>query len=249
MGIALSVFRLINPNKELLLKKEFNSKNQKTLEKWAVIKEIDVPDSKLTGIKYDEKNDRVTYKAKHYSDTIKHPVRVFIDDIDEQLTTNRPDIELYSTREFEKGYQQVYNFNVIIDFKTSEIFVFAKKDVAKSFMKRFKRSKRIDFDYFHFDLDKIDMVAELENVFGAWEDVSKGRLKTKAYFGTQVHKEIEVSKDRVTSYNVEFQFKNELIDLFISRDCRISTHSSKLTNEKLLEVYYLLKDKMFSKID
>ena len=113
-------------------------------------------------------------------------------------------------------------------------------------MSRFKKSGRIEFDYFQFNLDKIDMVAELENVFGAWEDVSKGRLKTKAYFGTQVHKEIEVSKDRVTSYNIEYQFENELVDLFVSRDCRISTHSSQLTNEKLLEIYYHLKDKMLS---
>lgn len=194
MGIALSVFKLINPNRELLLKKEFTSKQQKTLEKWTVLKEIDVPDSKLTGLDYDEKNDRVIYKARHYSETIRHPVKVFIGNVDEELSSVRPDIDVYSMKEFNKGYQQIFIFNVIIDFKTNEIFLFTKKDIANSFMSRFKKSKRIEYENLEFNLDKIDLLIELENVFGAWEDVSKGRLKTKAYFGTQVHKEIEVKR-------------------------------------------------------
>jgi hypothetical protein len=245
MGIALSVFKLVNPDRKLLLKKEFSSKHQKTLERWVVLKVIDVPDSKLKGIEYDEKNDRVKYKAKHYSETIKHPVRVFIDNIDEEISAIRPDMKEDSTQEFDKGYQQVFIFDVIVDFKTNEIFVFTKKDIAKSFMSRFKNSKRIEYENFEFDLNKIDMLAELENVFGAWEDVSKGRLKTKAYFGTQVHKEIEVGKDRITAYNIEYLFEDDIVDLFISRDCRISTHSSDLTNEDLLKIYYHLKEKLF----
>jgi hypothetical protein len=70
MGIALSVFKLINPNKELLLKKEFSSKNQKTLEKWVAFTEIDVPESKLTGIEYYESEDRVKYRARHYTEPL-----------------------------------------------------------------------------------------------------------------------------------------------------------------------------------
>jgi hypothetical protein len=244
MGIALSVFKLINPNREILLKKEFNSKDQKTLEKWNVIKEIDVPDSKLKGIEYDEKNDRVKYKARHYTETIPHSVRVFIDNIDEELSLKMPDLKEPATREFDKGYQQVFVFNVIIDFKTNEIFVFTKTDIARSFMSRFKKSKRIEYENLEFNLDKIDMLTELKNVFGAWEDVSKGRLKSRAYFGTQVHKEISVDKNSIVSYNIEFSFEEEIIDLFIARDCRISTHSSSLSNEKLLEIYYILKAKL-----
>jgi len=252
MGIALSVFKLINPNKELLLNKvvnkEISSKSQKTLEKWTALKEIDVPASKLKGISYNEKDDRVKYQARHYSETIKYPVKVFIDNIDEDITTKRPDIELYTSKEFNKGYQQVFIFDVIIDFKTSEIFVFTKKNVANSFINRFKKYGRIDYDFFQFNLDNIDMIVELENVFGAWEDVSKGRLKTKGYFGTQVHKEIEVDKNRIKSYNIEYQIDKELIiDLFISRDCKISSHSSQLTNKKLLEIYNHLKEKLILK--
>ncbi|MEK6882601.1 MAG: hypothetical protein AABY22_23470 [Nanoarchaeota archaeon] len=193
---------------------------------------------------YNKDNEIANYEALHFSETIKNPVRVFfIDDYsdiqEEGLNINPIEIKRGS-QILDNGYQEVFKFEVIIDFKTEEIFVFTKKDVALSFMRRLRHSKNLDFELIEFDLSKIDEITELDNVWGLWED-SIGRCKKKAYFGTEVHKEEGVDVKNITSYNVIYSYGNNSIGLIICRECRISSNYSILTNTDLFKIYQNLK--------
>jgi uncharacterized protein YerC len=252
MGASLSVFKIINLDKNKFIKEEVSSLVQKSLADFPDLdlsSELGSAKSVLKFLTYDDKNNRVTYNAVHYSDTINRPVRVFLDEIEESLSEIRPTAEVIEkkapsrrgTQILENGYQEVFTFDVIIDFNTSEIFIFTKKSIAHSFMSRFKKSRKLDYEHIYFDLSKIDELPELDNVWGVWED-STGRCKRKAYFGTEVHKEDGISKANITSYNVEFEYGNDIRDLIIAKECRISSNSSLMTNADLFKIYLRLKE-------
>lgn len=247
MGIALSVYQLVNVNKKKLLDRKLNSHPQLTFSDMGYTKNITTPKSHLNLIKYDKSRGIAYYSGEHICDTITMPIRVFVDDIIDSYDGITPEI----IKTIEQGtknankYQPKYFFDVIIDFNNEEIYVFTKKSVANSFMKRFKKSDLLDFKHIYFDLSRIDEIVELSNVWGAWED-GVGIIKKKAYFGTEVNKSDDIDKTKVTSYYVEYEdTKNTTIDLFIAIECRISSKSSKMTNEKLLKTYMHLKQKLY----
>lgn len=248
MGVSLSVLKMLKVDKSKFMKEEVSSPFQATFGDFNLVDEVGSARSLLKFMSYDDKNDIVTYNAVHYSDTIYRPVRVFFDEIEEAflninpLPTSETNVAYKGTKVLEKGYQEVYKFDAIFDFKTSEAFIFTKKTIANSFMSRFKRSSKFDFDFEHiyFDLSKIDELPELDNVWGVWED-GRGRCKRKAYFGTEVHKEAGIKKENITSYNVEYEYDNNIIDLIIAKECRVSSNSSILTNADLRKIYLYLK--------
>lgn len=247
MGIALSVFKISDMEKERFVKlknkKISNQDFQQTFEEYADLKRITAPNSILTLKSYDKNEDIVTYRVKHYSDIQSHPVKVFFTKIEDGIDYTEYLPKENTTYEFENGYQIAYYFDVIIDFKQNELFVFTKKDIAKQFVKRFENNGAFKIEHRDFNLEKIDELPELDNVFALWEDVSKGRVKKKAYFGTQVHKEGDVELDKITSYNIEYKSGEKLIhDLFIAKDCRIGSQSSQINDKKLIDIYYHIKE-------
>jgi hypothetical protein len=143
------------------------------------------------------------------------------------------------------AYQKISHFRVDLDLNKNKIYVFTKKDTANTFIRRFRYSKIIDYEYIYFDLTKIDELENLGNVFGAWQN-GVGRCKKKAYFGTQINKlqDIIDDKEKVTSYNVEYEYNGEIVDLFISRDGKISTQSNLLTNKDLVNIFNYLDQEL-----
>lgn len=236
MGVSLSVFKLINAEKQKLLKKTVSTQTQMTFADLNLTDELGTAKSELRFVNYDKDKDRITYRANHFSDTINRAVRVFLESIEESFGEVKP----RSTQIVNNGYQEVYAFDVVIDFKNAEIFVFTKKVIAIALMKRFKRNGLLDYAYIRFDLAKIDELPELDNVWGVWED-SQGRCKKKAYFGTEVHKEEGIDHNKITSYNIEYEYDSQFIDLFISAHARISSKSSFLKNVDLFKIYSYLK--------
>jgi hypothetical protein len=250
MGVSLSVFKIKDYKKEKLVgDKEVTTLNgQLTLKDLEIMDELGSAKSTLKLKGYDKEKDIANYEAVHFSETIKNPVRVFlIDDYsdiqEEGLNINPLEVIKKGSQVLENGYQEVFKFEVLIDFKTEEIFVFTKKYVALSFMKRLRNSKNLDFELMEFDLAKIDEITELDNVWGLWED-STGRCKKKAYFGTEVHKEEGVEVKNITSYNVIYSYGNNSIGLIICRECRISSNYSILTNTDLFKIYQSLKKEL-----
>jgi hypothetical protein len=235
MGVSLNVFKVMDTELGRGEKDISKIKFQSMLQDFNLLDEIEGPRSIIKKLSHDEQHGMLTYNVIHYSDTIKRPVRVFLD-IEEGGVKVSPK----KTKTLEDGYQEIYKFNVILNYKTNEIFVFTKKDVALSFMKRLKNKGKLDFEEVDFDLSKIDEIPELDNVWGVWED-SKGRCKKKAYFGTEVHKEEGVEKANITTYNVEYDYEGNLIDLTISKKGRVSSQSSMVTDATLMKIYAYLK--------
>lgn len=244
MAGSLSVFKLINVNNKNKIYKNVDSNEQQTLNDFKFSDGLGQPRSKLTLVSHDEKNNRYSYKATHYSDSVKNKIRFFLADIIEDTFLDLEDNDLPIIKSGMKSideYQEVYNFDVTLDFNTNEIFIFAKKSIARSFIKRFKKSGRFDYKMMYFDMGKIENIPELDNIWGLWED-SSGRCKKKAYFGTEVHKIEGLKTEMVTSYNVKYEFNNEnLIDLSIMRDCRLSSRSKQIGNSELFETYIEIK--------
>lgn len=188
MGVSLSVFKIKDYKKESLIGgKEVSSLTQATLKDFDVFDELGSAKSTLKLRSYDKEKETATYDAVHFSETIKNPVRVFFpryedyaDMQEEGLNISPEDIISTAPQRgsqiLENGYQEVYKFEVIIDFKTEEIFVFTKKHIALSFMKRLRNSKKLDFEIMEFDLSKIDEITELNNVWGLWEDARKKHI-------------------------------------------------------------------------
>jgi len=245
MSASLCVFKLINPEIDKI-KKGLNSKEQKSFADLDLVDEIGDSRSLLVFHNFDDKNNRVFYKATHYSDTISHPIRFFLDDIEETFGNVSKEV----TEQITKGtkrvneYQEIHKFDVIIDFNTNEIFIFSNKRIAHSFIRRFKKAKLVDYEKIYFDMTKIDTIPELSNIWGCWENC-KGRCKKKAYFGTEVHKVDGIDKKNITSYNVEYEFDNEtIVSLFVAIDCRISSNSPEVKNAELFTTYNTIKNSL-----
>ena len=240
---SLAVFKLINPDREKLMKKENDSKPQYNFADFDLSDSLGQSRSKLIFRNYDAEHDRIYYSATHYSETIKSPVRFFLDDIEGIFSNTNLNIEnLPRGTHTVNSYQAVDIFDVAIDLKVEEIFVFVNKRVANNFMKRFKKSGFFNYEKIFFDMDKIENIPDLSNIWGLWEN-STGRCKKKAYFGTEVHKHEEVDKKKVTAYNVNLEYDDgTVVNLSIMIDCRLSSTSKIITNDELFDTYQLVKE-------
>ena len=118
-----------------------------------------------------------------------------------------------------------------------------RKKLFRTLEQNYKKSKYFDYEKIFFDLSRIDELPEFDNIWGAWQD-SKGRCKKKAYFGIQIHKEEGVEIKNITSFNAEYEYENNIIDLIISKECRISSRSSIVTKADLYKIYNYLKDNL-----
>ncbi|WP_440946935.1 hypothetical protein ACSAZL_01165 [Methanosarcina sp. T3] len=246
MGGSLAVFKLINPDKENLMKKELNSSSQCSFADLNLSDGLGYAKSVLKFRHYDDVNNRIHYIATHYSDTINAPIRIFLDNIEDVFA------ELVNTdiQNIPRGmhtvnqYQPMDEFDVVIDLGSEEIFVFVNKKIANVFMKRFKKSKYLTFEKIYFNMRNIKNIPDLADIWGLWEN-STGRCKKKAFFGTNVHEHEEVNMDNVTSYNVNYEYDGEtIVNFFIMIDCRLSSTSKRITNAELFETYNVVKNSL-----
>lgn len=243
MSGSLAVFKLIKPDKEKLMKKELNSIPQQTFSDLEFCDSLGQSRSILNFREYDEKTNRIHYVATHFTDTIKTPIRIFLDNIEDTFYGLTPtDIQnIHTGMKRVDEFQEIHKFDVVIDLNSEEIFVFANKKLANNFMNRFK--KTLPYERIFFDMSKIENIPELSNIWGLWEDCTGGRCKKKAYFGTEVHKLEGLNKKMVTSYNVKYEFDEEQdVDLFIMYDCRLSSRSRIIENAELFETYDAIKN-------
>ena len=240
MGVALSVFRLVRTKSGANLVRDLTNPRQLKLDDHEIGHGLPSPRSELTLVKNDEKAQRAYYRAVHHSRTIDQEIRVSAKEIiegieDAQVTVGPVDIlenPRNSQTAVRKEYQEIHRFEVIIDFKENEILVFAKKDTATDFMRRFKAKGLVEYAHIYFDLGRIEEIPDLANVFGAWMS-GKGNVTKRALFGTEVHK--EDGNEEVTSYEVVVEDGDETKDFFIAHDCRISSRMKHLTNDDLVE--------------
>lgn len=250
MGGSLAVFKLLRPNKSKLMKNELDSNPQQTFYDLELTDGLGQARSVLHFLTYNKELSRASYKVTHFSDTIAHKIRVYIDPEEAYCGLTHEQIENLPVKNTTVDeYQEIHHFNVIIDFDNEEIYVFVNKDISRSFVKRFIKSNRITAKKMSFNMDNIENIPELTNIWGLWEE-STGRCKKKAYFGTEVHREEGINKQKVTSYNVTYELDDENnMHLLIMRDCRLSSNSGLIEEDDLLDIYFEIKNELGVTID
>ncbi len=246
MSGSLAVFKLVSPKKEKLMKEKLDTNPQQTFADLDLSDGLGQARSILHFLNYSETLNRVSYKVTHYSDTIQNRIRIYIDDIEETYSglTHEQIANIGTGTKTVDEYQEIHHFNAVIDFENEEIYLFTNKETAKSLMKRFKRFGIIHAKRMFFNMDNIENIPELTNIWGLWED-STGRCKKKAYFGTEVHREEGIDTKKVTSYNVTYELDDETnLHLLIMRDCRLSSNSGNIGEEELLDIYFEIKKQL-----
>lgn len=243
MAGSMSVFKLTSFEKTKLLRDENHTELQNTLASARLLEGAGPIDTILILEEYNEKEEKAHYSITHYSNIINHPIRAFIDIekrfsnfIEGEIKKDAPKIQ-----EINSGYQEIYLFRVLLDFKNKECFVFTKKSIASSFMERAKKAGFFNYEDIKFDLAKIKEIPEVSNVWGAWEN-SIGKCKRKAYFGTAINELDEVDKSQITSYNINYEHENATVDLCITNDARISSNSTIIQEFQLRQIYSSVKD-------
>ena len=257
MGTALSVFQISDIDNKFLKQKHIDTTHfQKKIINYMDIDERITPNIKLERKKFIKSctlNDKeleipnqVFFKVQHYSEIHKDHVRVFLDELEEpsELFIRYKNIKPNKIHEFENGYQILLFYDVIFNCEQGELYVFTTKDVSKQFVRNFHKLGAFNYEIKILNLEKIPEVPEIDNIFGAWEDVSLGRLRKKAYFGTDVHKSEGIEIKKVTSWNLEWSSKNSIVhDLFVNNECRLSSRS-RINHDVLLSIYNRLKEKI-----
>lgn len=207
------------------------------------------PQSELKFIRHDPDTDRVFFNAVHFTDTIDQEIRVFLNEQSE-ISAHVPAAEKLrgtlkkGARIVPHGYQEVYRFPLVLDFKAREVYVFTIKDTAHAFMRRFRKTGRIEYAPLHFDLKKIEEAEQVKNVVGAWAS-NLGRVKTMAFYGTEVHRDLQVKQREVKCFNVHYTLGDddeEPVDLYIGAECSLSSRSQRVKDRDLVEIYECLKD-------
>lgn len=260
MGTALSVFEISNVDKKFQTVKYLDTTFwSKKIDSFAIdVKGNPSPDiqlerkkilkeSKIThnGIKVDNNRliTKLNFKVTHLSEIHKDHVRVFVSETQEPKELFlKYKYEPNRIHLFKGGYQKVVYYDAIFDFNNLELFLFTTKDVAKNFVSVFKKIGALDYKQRMFNLEKVPSIPEIQNIFGAWEDVTDANVSIKGLFGTQIHKSKEIKLEDVNSWNLEWSNGNQVIkDLFINKKCRLSSRSN-IENRELLGIYYRLKE-------
>jgi len=247
MGLSLCVYK-INSDLKLLLNStnktiELTSAKPKQKEMAAFGGGNKLPQA-LTKIKAVEvKEDFALFKIYQESNTIKERIKVYKWDYLEE-GEERPAEE--NSIVTDKGYQKIRNFRAMLDIKKKLLFVFTKKYDAEVLVQRLRNNEDIKIENYYLDLEKIDLIPEIVDEWGAWLD-DKGEFIKKAYFSTQVQKYTKGEEEFVTTYCVTYNHSDLEIDLIISREGRISSNNRSVTNRALVKIFENIKERIESK--
>ena len=122
MSGSLSVFKIINFDKNKMMKKEINSNPQRELNEFM---DLHLPDnlgqvrSILHFRNYDSENDRILYNVVHYTDTIKNPIRIYLDSIEDTFSG----IDQKKIAAIPKGEKVVVNAGLVFPILADLLFL------------------------------------------------------------------------------------------------------------------------------
>jgi hypothetical protein len=233
MGASLNVFKIEEIKRERFSGASVIVPSQQSMVDIGLFDEIATPKSTLRKIK--DTDNLMSFKVTHHSETQKRPVRIFWENLQENTS-----LGLKGTTEVTGGFQEIYEFHIIVDLQEMEAYIFSKKDIANSFQKRLRKEGILNLKNVKINLSKLEDIPEASNIWGIWED-GVGRCKKQALFGVEVNKENQHNKLKATSYNLEYDFGEEEIDLIITSTGGLSSRSKQITEDDLLTIYKKLK--------
>lgn len=241
MGVALSVFRLVNTDRQAFLG-DISSLTQHALTDplpgGPVVPGLPTPTSEMKFIRELEKGGALEFEAVHYTETRNQEIRVFFNEGQDVFQDLRPP-EIRrgpGPKSLAFGYQEIYRFRVVLDFKKREILAYYATEVVESFMRRLRNNGKLEFQELQFDMSRIAEMPNALNVYATWMD-SLGRVRKKALFGTGVDREPRKATENVTSYYMEYRYGERTIDLFVAADGRIGSRSAGLRDADAVAIY------------
>ncbi|WEL19047.1 hypothetical protein [Candidatus Nanohalococcus occultus] len=167
-----------------------------------------------------EKRDNKVFNVKLTTETKKDSIYV---------NDGRP-------RVIDSGYQKIKEFRCWISNNQTELYVFAPKQLAKTFVKRLEKENWTSTSEVHFEFEKITELENLISARGMWED-SEGAVRKVAKFGEDIDQEISKEKfTATTTLYIDYRYRSLTTQIVLSEDGRISTNED-LSNQELYEIY------------
>ncbi len=218
---SLTVLKIEKVKKEDILEKDNSSlgMEQTDLAKYGGSELDELGRSKTEIKKIYEEVGLIHYKVKMSSETIQEPIYIY-------------DKGYF---EWKKGYQKIDTFTLWIDKSTSKMYIFAPKQIADTFTQRLKKEGYISFSKLLFDFSKVGELTNLDSAWGLWED-SEGIIRRVAKFGKGINAVIE-DYSRITTFYIDYKYRgDEIIQLILSSEGRISTNKN-ITKRELSLIY------------
>ncbi len=208
---------------EKMLKKEifnapnFSMKAQFTLDNFGIpIDSLGLPETSVE--KIGRSASFTHYKAKMSTETIKEPIYIYQD----------------GYTEYVKGYQKIETFEFWIMEDFTNLYIFAPKQVADTFIHRLTKERYITCATLHFDFSKIKELQNLDSAWGTWED-SEGVVRRIARFGKGIESEIK-NWSKITTLYIDYNYGNKLIQIILGVNGNISTYGN-IRNRDLFTIY------------
>lgn len=186
-----------------------------------------------TIIKFNEDSDKLhQYHICQYSDAIRTPIRVLIEDY----------------QDWDGGFQEKREFNMIYDEGKNYLYLFTNTSHTNILLSRFSKYAQTYIYPTPLQLDFIELlkIPEVQNIWGIWSREDEGRVRTKAEFGPNLEYEKKVKEKlaKANAINLKIVIDGrEEYDITLSKNCRISC-KTPLTNKKLLEFFHNYFEKL-----
>lgn len=232
MGVSLTVADITKIKRDVIKEKSsFDLEDQKSLREYGIdaskLGKSTTKISKKGKITRFDKESHYAFKVSMSSETIRKPIYIY----EEGAKTTKD------------RYQEIENFEVWIDSNFSRMYVFAKKNVAKSFLNRLKMSNFLSYDKIKFDFRKLGLVDNIDEPWGFWKD-SEGKINRVANFGQGLHEVLEKEDyEDITSFHVDYAYNSEIVQIIISKNGRISSNSS-INFEDLYRIFVDMESTM-----
>lgn len=214
--------------KDLFKKKiKFSVKKDFSLEHYGF--ELNRLGEPLTDIFYcDSTEEYHIYLSKLSTNTIQKPIYIYEDGIEE----------------YTLGYQEIKEFKFLIDTDFKTMYLFAPKRIAKPFLSRLDKHEYMQYSKLVFDFSKLQELSNFISGYGTWEDTN-GVITKTAKFGHGIETVIE-NFSRITTFYIEYNYKNKRIQLILNLEGRIST-ANELKDDDLLYLYNEIKSTLVKK--
>lgn len=236
MSKSLSVFKIksslgnLKSAKSIELKGDLPS--QKVLMEFGIGDKIEQPTTILKFV--EEKEGIRKYDVHHESNTMFDTIKVYKWDL---LAEGETIQDEYGTSIITKrGYQVIKDFVIWVDTSKKLIYCFTSKYDAHLFFRRLNKNKVVDAEFHELDLSKINLVSEIIDEWGVWLDDLAEAVK-KGLFGTKVSKLTYGKEEYITTYNVTYEHNDMQVDLYISKEGRLSCQSKSVTNKALRKIF------------
>jgi hypothetical protein len=229
MAVSISIVKLVDPNKERL-NRNFTAieRAQTNMQDFPGAVALGTPKTEFLFRGYNRNTQISNFDIKHTSQTIKQEIRVYVPELDDIANAGQ--------------YQLKINFPMEINYSIGEMYLFCKNEYAKSCISRLTFGNFITVDTATVvNLLGVKNSPLVGNIWGIWER-SEGECTRKAYFGPDVSNFVEITPDKITSVNFNYNLDGKELAICLSKENHISTLTKDVSSSELLQIYNDLRE-------